>query len=46
MGRGEVRERREMKPKVIIYAFAALVIVIEVVAAGIKLAAYIKIIFT
>lgn len=35
-----------MKPKVIIYAFAALVIVVEVAIASIKLAAYIKIIFT
>ena len=35
-----------MKQKVIIYAIAALVIVIEVAIAGIKLAAYIKMIFT
>ena len=46
MGRREVRKGREMKQKVIIYAIAALVIVIDVAIAIIELAAYIKIIFT
>lgn len=35
-----------MKPKVIIYAFAAMVIIVEVAIASINIAAYIKIIFT